>query len=162
MKRFICVGFLVCGQALAALPSTDPSQVCRYLKQEGLSTRGWKIQDESYAGCSSDYRDIGQAGSGLTNNLAYYATGQGNTVAETKLVLNLNQPQSPAAALQALLQASHALSVQMFGKRLPAEIAQAIQSRKGGVTQSFQGTNISVIRDDWPSGKGYELQVVFE
>lgn len=162
MKRYICVSFLVCGQALAALPIADPNQVCGYLEQENLPTRGWKVQDESYASCSSNYREIGNVGLGLANNLAYYATGQGNTVTETKIVLNLNQPQSPAAALQALLQASQALSVQMFGKRLPGEIAQAIQSRKGGVTEVFQGASISVVRDDWPSGKGYEIQVVFK
>lgn len=68
----------------------------------------------------------------------------------------------PAAALQAMSQASHTLSVQMFGKRPHAEIAQSIQSRRGCLIHDFQGANITVIRGDWPSGKGYELQVVFE
>ncbi|EPG1832750.1 TPA: hypothetical protein N2B89_005898 [Pseudomonas aeruginosa] len=153
---------LSASSAFAALPSNNPDQVCAYLTREHLPTRGWHVQDDSFAGCSSNYRELGDSGTGLANNIAYYATGQGNTVSQVKIVLNLNQPQNPTRSIDALKQATRVLVQNMLNKAPPAEITSAIQHRRGDVKINLDQTSISVIRDDWPSGKGYELQVIIE
>lgn len=159
---FSFIIMLSTSSAFAAIPSTNPELVCDYLTREHLPTRGWHVQDESFAGCSSNYRELGGTGMGLANNIAYYATGQGNTVSQVKIVLNLNQPQNPNRAIDALKLATRVLVQNMLKKAPPAEVTSAIQHSRGDVKANVGQATISIIRDDWPSGKGYELQVIIE
>lgn len=93
---------------------------------ENLPTRPWLAQDATFGGCSSEYREIGTATTGIANNLAFYATGSAAKVTQLELVLNLNQPLSDNAAVQELLKASKTLSIRASGLPLPTTVAQAI------------------------------------
>jgi hypothetical protein len=146
--------------ASAALLSSDPSKTCDYLSDMGLSTRGWKNHYENVFGCSSPYKELG-SGAPLANNLAYYVEGSPTTAKKAKLVININNKSSAVSAHQELLKAAEALSLKAAGARLPEEISSAIKSGTKASTKLGQ-TNIEVTRIDWPTGKGYEVKVLFD
>jgi len=150
------------GAAQATLKSSRPSNVCGYLAAEKLPTRSWVAQNATDGACASEYREIGTSATGIANNLAFYATGTATTVTQLELVLNLNDPQSDAAAIQELLAASKALSIRASGLSLPRTIEQAIVARKGDVSAVSGTVKISTSRTNWANGRGYELHVRFE
>jgi hypothetical protein len=152
---------LYAGVVQAALKSSLPTDVCGYLVAEKLPTRPWLAQDATYGGCASGYREIGTATIGITNNLAFYATGTAKIATQLELVLNLNQPLSDTAAIHELLKAAKTLSIRASGLPLPTIVAQAIVARRGDVGAMNEKVKIYTVRKDWPNGKGYELHVIF-
>ncbi|ORL52189.1 Hypothetical protein (plasmid) [Pseudomonas putida] len=146
--------------AAAALPDGNPAEVCAYMTSEGLIAGEWHVRSPGEAGCSTPPKEIG--GGSPPNNLVYLADGNETAAHTLRLALNLNQPQAPAMGLQLLLQASHSLSLRVTGKRLPPQISAAITSRLGNASATVGQVNISVVRTDWATGDGYNLQVRFE
>lgn len=145
---------------IADLKQTAPEPVCALLSDSGLKGRKWTDYGDGSSGCASNYKDIG-SGSPLANNLAFYATGNGSTVGQVKLVLNFNQPNSKAAATKSLLAASSELAQKALGAKLPPSISKAIET--GTPTSVEVGTgSIEVLRDTWPTGRGYEIHVVMK
>lgn len=142
----------------ADLVVTSPSEACSLLSGSSLPGGTWRDQEDGAWGCSSDYLEIG-AGSPLPNNLAYYVDGGVVSPTQVKLVLNYNKPKSKDAATKALLSASSTLSQKALGVKLPAGITKAIASSQPATSQAGSGV-IDVLREDWPSGKGYEIHVV--
>jgi hypothetical protein len=160
MKRTIALFALaVCSlPVFAEVAQTSPEAVCQYLADSGLKGRKWVADyGDGTSGCASDYKDIG-GGSPLANNLAYYVTGEGRQVQQVKLVVNYNQPKSGSAATSALIAASQKLAVKALGAQLPDSIASLIKSGKPA-TQNVGSGEVEVSRDDWPTGKGYEVHV---
>lgn len=81
-----------------------------------------------------------------------------------KLVLNYNQPDSESASIaatKALLKASSKLAERALGAKLPESIFIAIDWGRSEKINVGSGS-IEVVREDWPNGKGYEIQVVME
>lgn len=145
-------------QAAAELKVTGPSEACNLLANSGLKGRRWVDYGDGTSGCASDYKDIG-SGRPLANNLAFYATGFGQSVKQVKLVMNANNPASASAAIKQLSQASENLSVKLLGVQLPDDIKTAIS--KGTPMSALLGVGtVKVIRDAWPTGRGYEIQVI--
>jgi hypothetical protein len=136
-----------------------PPKICSVLADSGLKGRKW-VNDygDGSSGCASDYKDIGSA-KGLANNLAFYVIGVDKYVMEVKLVLNYNQPSQPAKATAALLDASKKLSQRALGEKLPEAIETLIKQGETGSAKAGSGV-IEVVREDWPTGKGYEVQVM--
>lgn len=93
----------------------------------------------------------------MANNLAFYATGSDSTVDQVKLVLNFNQVKSVGMSISALGKASEKLSLEALGAPLPNSInlGQPLTAAAGTGT-------IEVVRDNWPTGKGYEVQVIMK
>lgn len=145
---------------VADLKQTSPEAVCAFLSDFGLKGRKWTDYGDGTSGCASNYKDIG-SGSSLVNNLAYYATGSGSTVDQVKLVLNFNQPKSPGASIQALGKAAEKLAPKALGAPLPVSIKKAIVLGQPQTASVGTGT-VEVLRDEWPSGKGYEVHVVMK
>ena len=146
--------------ASAALLVAEPSKVCAFLNDIGLATRGWKNRYDDIFGCSSEYKELG-SGYPLANNLAYYSEGSKGAASYVKLVININVRASAAAAHEELLKAARALSVKATGQQLPQSLVEAI--KKGAkASQKVGPATINVVRDDWPTGKGYEVQVVIK
>jgi len=152
--------FLVSAAANAALLVTTPSDACSLLNSHGLATRGWKHQYDNEFRCSSPYKEIG-TGFPLANNLAYYVDGGPTTARRAKLVLNVNDSNSAALAHRELLKAAEVLSTKATGMPLPKEIGGAIVDGTM-ITRTVGPAAVEVLRIDWPTGKGYELKVVFE
>ena len=148
------------GLATAALKATTPAEACGYMADQGLSTRGWKNYHDNEFGCSSPYHDIGP-GFPLPNNLAYYAEGKQQSVALVKLVLNVNNRTEAKSGHTALVKAAEALASRVTGEKLPGEISRAIlEGRKASA--KLGNTTVEVLRIDWPTGKGYEVKVIFQ
>lgn len=143
----------------ASLAITSPAAVCVLLDNEGLPTRGWNVYGSTF-GCSSEYKDIG-SGSPLANNLAYYVDGDRNSVTQAMLVLSVHNKSQATSGHSALLSSSEELSVKLAAEKLPQTIKDAITGGKPMKTKVGQAT-IEVERDDWPTGKGYELHVIFK
>ncbi|WP_420125272.1 hypothetical protein [Longimicrobium sp.] len=142
-------------------PSTEtrgwqrPIEACKYLSTRGLSTRGYTQQYEDRHACSSPYLEIG-AGAPLANNLAYYVNGDATRARELKLVLNMNQVDDATKAHNALAEHASKLTQNALGQPLPTAAVDAI--RKGVAGEwSMAGATLRVVRDDWPTGRGYEL-----
>lgn len=153
--------FIFTVSASADLKLTDPGKVCSLLSDLGLKGRKWTQYDDGTSGCASDYKDIG-SGAPLPNNLAFYASGVGGAANDVKLVLNYNQPGSvtaSAAATKSLIAASEKMAQRALGGKLPKSVTSAIDWGRSTSELVGSGT-IEVFRDDWPSGKGYEVHVI--
>lgn len=147
-------------QAAAELKFTGPSDVCNLLTNSGLKGRKWIDYGDGTSGCASDYKDIG-SGWPLDNNLAFYATGAGQAVKKVKLVMNANNPASASSAIKQLGQVSAILSTKLLGARLPDDIKAAIS--KGAPKSAILGSgSVEVVKDVWPTGRGYEIQVIMK
>ncbi|BBN63573.1 hypothetical protein [Pseudomonas syringae] len=149
--------------AFADLKQTAQGKACALLSDQGLKGRKWTHYGDGTSGCASDYKDIG-GGKPLTNNLAFYGNGQGETVNSVKLVLNYNKPESASAstaATKALLSASEKMAQRALGVKLPKAIITAIDWGRAEKLSVGSGT-VEVVREDWPNGKGYEIQVVMD
>jgi hypothetical protein len=160
MKRTIAfLALAICSlPAVADVAQPSPEIVCQYLADSGLKGRKWVADyGDGTSGCATDYKDIG-GGSPLANNLAYYVTGKGRQVRQVKLVVNYNQPKSASAVTSALISASQKLAVKALGTKLPDSISSLIKSGKPGSLKVGSG-EVEVSRDDWPTGKGYEVHV---
>lgn len=146
--------------AFAELQQTEPTHVCALLADQGLKGRKWIDYGDGTSGCASDYKDIG-AGAPLANNIAYYVMGEGSVAGEVKLVVNFNQPSRPGPGIQALGKAAEALAPKVLGGKITGEVRKAIV--KGVPTTASVGSGtVEVIRQEWPTGKGYELQVIMK
>ncbi|RMN31412.1 hypothetical protein [Pseudomonas cannabina] len=149
--------------AFADLKLSDPGKVCSLLTDQGLKGRKWTHYGDGTSGCASSYKEIG-GGLPLANNLAFYANGQGETVNNVKLVLNYNQPDSAVAseaATKALISASEKLALRYLGAKLPKSIVTAIDWGRSAKVNIGSGA-VEVVREEWTSGKGYEIQVIMD
>lgn len=97
----------------------------------------------------------------MANNLAYYVDGDRNSVTQAMLVLSVHNKSQATSGHSALLSSSEELSVKLAAEKLPQTIKDAITGGKPMKTKVGQAT-IEVERDDWPTGKGYELHVIFK
>ncbi|WP_137279545.1 hypothetical protein [Pseudomonas rhizoryzae] len=147
-------------QASAELKFTGPSDVCNLLANSALKGRKWVDYGDGTSGCASNYKDIG-SGRPLANNLAFYATGVGQAVKQVKLVMNVNNPASASSAIKQLSQASAILSTKLLGAPLPDDVRAAIS--KGATKTAVLGSgSVEVLKDVWPTGRGYEIQVIIK
>lgn len=151
---------LFSASCLADLKQTTPESVCAFLSNLDLKGRKWTDYGDGTSGCASNYKDIG-SGSPMANNLAFYATGSDSTVDQVKLVLNFNQVKSVGMSISALGKASEKLSLEALGAPLPNSIKKAIVLGQPLTAAAGTGT-IEVVRDNWPTGKGYEVQVIMK
>lgn len=151
---------LFSASCLADLKQTAPDSVCSFLSDLDLKGRKWTDYGDGTSGCASNYKDIG-SGYPLANNLAFYAAGSDSTVDQVKLVLNFNQTKSVGMSISALGKASEKLSLKALGAQLPNSIKKAIVLGQPLTAAAGTGT-IEVVRDDWPTGKGYEIQVIMK
>jgi len=111
---------------------------CAYLQSVGLGTnRYWRDDGERLFHCLSPYKELGTVadplGLGQKNNLAYYVDGDAERIHQMRLVLNVYHGVKPRH--------------------------EAKQATTAG--NPWQGTaktaTLELVRDDWPTGKGYTL-----
>ncbi|HEY9283221.1 MAG TPA: DUF4339 domain-containing protein [Pyrinomonadaceae bacterium] len=144
---------------IASEEGWQPGNACMFLSHiSGLQTRGYKDLFEGEYSCSSGYKNIG-GGSLLSNNIAFYANGSANVVNELKLVLNVHQRQDAKDAHRVLASYSEELTMKALSISLPGEVKNTISSGRTG-QWSLGGAKAEVKRDDWPTGRGYELHYV--
>jgi hypothetical protein len=147
----------------ASVEKLKTQTVCNLLKEKGLNTtKNWhEYKYSSQWGCNSAYQDIGapETSYSLPNNLAFYVLGNKSSVKKAYLVLNVNNQQDAKFGHQKLLESSEVLYSKIIGVKLPNEFVNAIRS--GIAFKSIVGnSNIEIKRDNWPTGKGYELHFI--
>jgi hypothetical protein len=135
---------------------------CTYLDGVGLGTgRYWRDDGEQFFHCLSPMTELGTAaephGLGLKNNLAYYVDGDAKCPHDLLLKLNVNQRQEAKEAQQALVRAAKALTQQALNTSLPKAAEQAIAAGKPW-QGTLKGATVALPREDWPTGKGYDLK----
>jgi hypothetical protein len=138
---------------------------CAYLRSLGLRTdRYWRDNGERLFHCLSPYKDLGMVadslGLGQKNNLAYYVDGDAEHVHQMKLVLNVyhgvKQRHEAKQAHQVLVQAAKRLTQETLHTPLPKAAEQAIAAGKPW-RGTVKAATLDLTRDDWPTGKRYEL-----
>lgn len=160
MKRLLIaiISILSSTQAIAELSITEPFQACNLMSEIGLKTGGWKNHYEQEYGCSSPYKDIGEAFP-LPNNIAFYAEGDRDSVKLVKLVLNINDPSSETIANEVLQYTASILIPKISGEMLSTSIQSAI-SHGNNFSEKIGTSMVNVVRENWPTGKGYEIKVI--
>lgn len=152
--------FCAINLANAQLLITEPSQACVLLDEAGLATNGWKNEYDQEFGCSSNSKQLG-SGFPLTNNLAFYVEGNNNSVVKTYLMLNVNDKTSVSSANQELLKSAKILSLKQTGKQLSQKLIDAI-TNGSSASQKIGNATVDIVREDWPTGRGYEVKVTIK
>jgi len=144
----------------ATFRDNSPKATCSYLNNLGLSTRGWKNYFPSEYGCSSPYKDLGSAFL-LKNNLVYAVSGGAKKAKKLELYLNVHNKEEARLAHHELLKAATSLLNKAVAKDLPQILQNAI--KKGiNATATVGGVTIELIRNNWSTGKGYDLKFSIE
>ncbi|WP_457792702.1 hypothetical protein [Pseudomonas syringae] len=65
------------------------------------------------------------------------------------------------AATKALISASEKLALRYLGAKLPKSIVTAIDWGRSAKVNVGSGA-VEVVREEWTSGKGYEIQVIMD
>ncbi|MBU1274886.1 MAG: hypothetical protein KJ720_05870 [Proteobacteria bacterium] len=138
--------------------SAPPEKACSYLNGTGIKTGSYKNLAGA-RGCVSRYFDLSD---GLpANDIAYYVAGTPTAATKLKLVLNVHDRANETSARQSLVLYANklvkeSLQLDMLGDLQAAIMKGKPRSWKKGVAR------IGLIRDDWPSGKGYSLKLVID
>lgn len=140
---------------------STPATACSLLADlPGMRTGEYKNNSLSSAKnffCASPYNPIGNGWS-PENNLAYYVIGDHDTARELKLILSVNMKAAEVGGT-VLSIASDLLTKRALGSKLSPDVLQALLSGETG--QWDAGANqILIRREDWPSGRGYELRFI--
>ncbi|HPN98842.1 MAG TPA: hypothetical protein PLX88_09700 [Syntrophorhabdaceae bacterium] len=138
----------------------NPSEACSFMSSNGMATRGYKNPDGVGYFCSSPYKEIG-TGYPLKNNIAYYAEGDAGKVTKLKLVLNVYYKKEAKQAQTELMKNAETLLKKALKASLPKEAKDAILAGKSGKWK-VGDVDISVARENWPTGKGYEIKLRVE
>ncbi|MDX8380928.1 MAG: hypothetical protein R8M14_02310 [Ghiorsea sp.] len=135
-------------------------KTCSYLNSTNMITQGWIHYYSNEYGCSSSYKQFA-TDSPLKNNIAYYVKGNKKNAQKLKLVVNVNNKAEQKYAHNEMLQTATLLVHKSIGAKLPKDIQNAI--KKGFKAEVNTGENkIKLLRIDWPTGKGYKLQLYIE
>jgi hypothetical protein len=148
--------------ALADYDNKNINDACDYLKDMGFNTRSYiKLYDNGYQ-CVTNYIEIGsQDGYTMANNIAYYVSGDQDSVNELKLVTNVNQKDKASEAINAILAASKTLTKKALGINLPENISRAILN-SNNTTFKHGDVSLQVLAIDWPTGKGFEIKYIIK
>lgn len=140
----------------------QPQQACNYLKNK-LPASSYKDTGGGEYWCGSNYFNIGSSEYGLPNNIAFYGIGTRSSIHTLKLVVNYNVPNDDSAGVATAMLITQAteLSQKATGSKPPEGILQNLLSGEPAEIQSGQYTH-QVLRDDWPTGKGYEVHYILK
>lgn len=156
----ISIGTFLGFHAMAETRVTEPTQACSLLNEVGLQGRKWSNYYGQEFGCSSPYKDIGAAFP-LPNNIAYYVKGSSEKASNFKIVLNVNDPSNASSAHKELQIASGILAKKVAQVNQNQPILNAIAEGRN-FSQKTGNSTITVIKEVWPTGKGYEIRVSIE
>lgn len=150
--------------ALADLKNDSIKVICAYLENDGHKTGTWKKEiegddtDDAYFACSPK-KEIGTGA--VASSIAYYVTGKKNSVEELSLTLNVfNRAESKLLHGQ-LLSAGSILIKKATGQPIPKQIKTAIEQGKGGEWK-VGAAKVKIVREEFPSGKGYDLSLIIK
>jgi hypothetical protein len=165
------------GTEVNTLPEwSSPVVACSLLVDvPGMQTREYKNLGYEYEyGCSSPYKEIGpRTLLSPSNNIAYYVVGNKSVAEELQLVLNINNRDFAGSGHETLAVLAAILAQRALKRELSEAVLQALIGRHAGDEAVLQAliagraaewtvgnTHIEVFREDWPTGKGYEVKFI--
>lgn len=129
------------------------------MQNDGHKTGTWKeLFPGEYFACSK-YKEIGKGSP--TSTVAYYVDGTKTAVTKAYVSLNMNCAGDAKEGAEELATAGAVLVSKATGKVMPKEVTQAIAGAKNG-DWTVGGAKVKVVRDDYPTGKGYKLTLSVE
>ena len=135
----------------------DYKNACHYLDNiSGLKTSEYKFDGYQDYYCCSPYKMLDNK-----SNIAYYTEGNKNIVKKVYLVLNVYNGSNKEKLHNQLIQASQMLSKKSINYTLPQSIINNLKIGKNGIWKHGEYT-ISVKREDFPNGNGYEIHFKIE
>jgi hypothetical protein len=162
--------FTFCTLSLNVNASIDvaPSSVCQILKEKGLAaTKSWtKFPEEYYygdfgSGCNSSYKELANSSDIASQNLAFYANGDKNSVKKISLTLNINNSKSDKKlAHQELLSSSSLLFQKVTNKNLSEKVKNSIL--KGTpILEKTESLIVEVKKENHGKGK-YSIEFIIK
>ena len=137
---------------------------CAYLRSVGLGTGRYGREEvvESFS-CISPVKQLGTVPDpldlGLKNALSYHIDGDAERIHKMLLYLNVNQRHEAKQAHQVLAQAAKRHTQEALHTPLPKAAEQAIAAGKPW-RGTVKAATLELVRDDWPTGKGYTLNFI--
>lgn len=157
---------------------TNLEDACNALNDIGITTRPLKKQDyDNKYHCNSDYYDVDsdtKNGFGLSNNIAYYVTGNDSVNwSELKVVVNINTPSNLDEAQTMFRNAIVLITSKLAPNDVKAQNAEFLikdenfysdvrEGKYSSVSDWFDiGYHTKLVVDDWPSS-GFEYRFTIE
>ena len=143
--------------------NVTPEKLCSYLDLPDPSTYKPLVYPENpQYSCGTAYMYIERTGGvELDNNLAYYVIGTASKAEQLKLVLNMNQPEKSKHAHAALLKYAGQLLEKTLSQKIPVELKAAIISGQSK-TALLNGHTLEVTKEEWNTGRGYNLTFIIK
>ena len=140
---------------------TSPSTACSLLSRHGLdSKKGYAVVYDNEYGCSSRYKEFGNAlPNQLRNNIAYYVSGKSGKVESIKLVVNINNKTDATKAHTELAHYASLLEKEAFNRNIGPQRLKAI-SNGANKHWDLNGVGFDIKRVNWTTGKGYEVRYI--
>lgn len=143
----------------------EPVVACHFLSSNVMFTKGgdytpmWDDTLDDYS-CGTTYFQLGPAsGDGLANNISMYGRGTSKVVERVNVLLNVNDASTFDKANVAFRSAASDLFTAALHKDLDEQIETALKTSAAG-TWMVGSYKVELLRDDWPTGKGYSLNFV--
>lgn len=183
MMRFYCslrllvasIFLLFCSSAAQAdLLRSNPQEVCWILTDLGFHPSNWDTYSYSSSfkaddtdvyynqGCIGGDKDIGSWSVTRPNDVAFRVIGLDGIVTQVKLVLNVYDATSAASSKSARIEfisIVQELVKRMNNHDLPSEMITNIQDGKD-FKKIIGNTSYTLVHDNWPNGRGYELRFI--
>jgi hypothetical protein len=154
----------------------SPVVACSLLSDiPGMQTRGYQDLGYEYVyGCSSPSKEIGpRTVFSTSNNIVYYVLGNRSVAKELQLVLNVNNRDFARSGHETLTVLAAMLAQRALKQELSEAVLQALIGGRTGDEAVLQAliagragewragnTRIEVFREDWSTGKGYEVKFI--
>lgn len=139
----------------------SPYKAKDYLTTEGIRTRYYESVYEDEWCAISSYIDLDD--SILSNNIAYYVSGDKALAKKLQIVLNVNSPQKAKYAHMRLLTASKKLYQSALNRSMPNAVEQAIEL---GMNRNVEEGNrkVSIVKNIYPNARnnGYSMEFIIQ
>ena len=105
---------------------------------------------------ASPYLEIGDGI--LPNNIAYYIEGDEHIARTLKLVVNFNDHEGADHTRARFAEVAEHLIIEALDEEPPSAVRSSILAETPK-TLAIRGKTIRIVRESWPSGRGYEMRL---
>jgi hypothetical protein len=139
--------------------SRGPDELCRLMEPHGMRTsRGWIHQINDEWGFATS-QVVVSGTKPFENGVVFVGNGTRNRVGDLVLKLYVNDPETANDAQRALATFAGTLISGALGSSVPGDLTSAILAGRPGAW-SLAGHKVTLERNVWPTGKGYDLRLV--
>uniref|UniRef100_A0A7C4EK42 Uncharacterized protein n=1 Tax=Fundidesulfovibrio putealis TaxID=270496 RepID=A0A7C4EK42_9BACT len=164
MKYMLALLVVICASKQAWALDMVPLEACTLMDDVmEVKGRAWRV-DSGYGGCGTPYQDLPSVGP-IKTNVAFYANGNGETVRQLKIVLNVNDTSTEKHSIETFKHYCGKLFAKLVKNTWSSEVSmgfdKAIISGER-VAWNSDGFSFSIHKRIWQTGKGHEYQFLVE